>query len=111
SDYRVGDVVKCVMWENVVSVLLPITPAPEHTPIKGDVDENGVVNIMDVILLNRHLMVGAEISEQGMQNAITYTANDGVTVHSDNAQRLPDATDSLNILKYIVGLVTDLSVL
>lgn len=111
SAYQVGDVVTCALKYSMTYskdlIELPLTPAPEHTPIKGDIDCNGTVNIMDVILLNRNLMVGAEISEQGMKNALTYTANDGIATQSD-VQRLPDSVDALNILKYIVGLTAEL---
>lgn len=58
----------------------------------GDVDGNGTVNIMDVILLNRNLMIGADITAQGMTAADV--TKDGTV----------DAVDSLKILRYIVGL-------
>ncbi len=108
EDYQVGDVLTAVTYTvsgggNTVYAL-PLTPAPERTPIKGDVDGDGAVDIMDVILLNRHLMIGAELSEQGMQNALT-CAGDSSAARSAGTERLPDAVDSLNILKYVVGLI------
>lgn len=60
----------------------------------GDVDLNGTVNIMDVILLNRSLMIGAKIEPQGMVNADVDDSGSA------------DATDSLNILKAVVQLIT-----
>ncbi len=82
-------------------------PITESQPIQsddlcGDVDCDGDVDIMDVILLNRNLMIGTEISEQGLKNAITYT--------SDDADRMPDAVDSLNILKCVVKLISTLPI-
>ncbi len=60
----------------------------------GDADCNGEMNIMDVILLNRNLMIGAEISEQGMLNSDV------------NNSGSADAVDSLNMLKAVVKLIT-----
>ncbi|MDE5564377.1 MAG: glycoside hydrolase family 9 protein [Oscillospiraceae bacterium] len=60
----------------------------------GDVDCNGQLSIMDVILLNRNLMIGAKISERGMLNADVDNSGDA------------NAIDSLNILKAVVKLIT-----
>ena len=60
----------------------------------GDVDEDGDVDIMDVILLNRYLMIGAKVEPQGMINADVDL----------NGQA--DSVDSLNILKAVVQLIT-----
>lgn len=82
---------------------LPTESQPiSGTDICGDVDCDGDVDIMDVILLNRNLMIGTEVTEQGIKNAITYT--------SDNADRQPDAVDSLNILKHVVKLLPTLPI-
>ncbi|MDE5564247.1 MAG: dockerin type I repeat-containing protein, partial [Oscillospiraceae bacterium] len=56
----------------------------------GDVDGNGAVNIMDVILINRNLMIGANISPKGLEAA---------DVNQDGKV---DAVDSLKLLRYIV---------
>lgn len=69
------------------------TPGTEVT-MYGDVDCDGDVDIMDVILLNRSLMIGAEIEPQGVMNADVDSSD---TV---------DAVDSLNILKAVVQLIT-----
>lgn len=61
----------------------------------GDVDENGTVNLVDVVLLNKHLMVGTDISDQGKLNADV-----------DRNETL-SAVDSLNILKFCIDLITD----
>ena len=60
----------------------------------GDVDGNGIVDILDVIALNKNLMTNDPISEQGRLNADV--DNNGVV----------NETDSLNILKAIVELIT-----
>lgn len=65
----------------------------------GDVDCNGKVNILDVITLNKHLMVGETITASGRENAIT---RKGATE--------PAAADALNILKYIVRILETLPV-
>lgn len=109
GDYQVGDTLTVALYvngSNNRTYVLPLTPAPERTPIKGDVDCNGTVDIMDVILLNRYLMIGAEISEQGMENALCTALNDGAARSA--SVRQPDAVDALNILKYIVRLVDEL---
>lgn len=60
----------------------------------GDVDENGTVNLIDVVTLNKHLMTGSYVSDQGKKNA---------DVDRNNTL---DAVDSLNILKSCIDLVT-----
>ncbi len=79
----------------------PITEPTQDTTVPteagtsyGDVDNDGDVDIMDVILLNRNLMIGTEVSAQGMLNADV-----------DNSGEA-DAVDSLNILKAVVKLIT-----
>lgn len=60
----------------------------------GDTDCNGTVNLVDVVLLNKNLMVGTELTPQGVKNADV-----------DNSGKL-DAVDSLNILKACIDLIT-----
>ncbi len=113
-DYQVGDTARFVLQLNVwkkEEVLYPVDPSPSYTApqistMKGDVNGNGTVDIMDVILLNRHIMIGAELSEQGRKNALTGAENNGAARAA--AVREPDSVDSLNILKYIVGLIDEL---
>jgi len=62
----------------------------------GDVDENGQVNILDVITLNRNLLGKDTISETQK------------TAADVDLSGTPDSNDSLLILKYIVGLVKSL---
>ncbi|MBR3630531.1 MAG: hypothetical protein IKN55_08700, partial [Oscillospiraceae bacterium] len=77
----------------------PTNPQPsENFPavtMYGDVDCNGSLNILDVISLNKNLMVGDPISPQGKVNA---------DVDCSDPTR-PDEIDSLNILKAIVEII------
>lgn len=65
----------------------------ETNPSLGDVNEDDDVDLVDVILLNKYLMIGTEVSEAGLRNA-------DVDLNGD-----ADEVDSLNILKYIIKLV------
>ncbi len=60
----------------------------------GDVDENGKIDILDVIMLNRAMLEKEKLTSSQQKNA---------DVDKDNK---PTAADSLMIMKYIVGLVT-----
>ena len=53
---------------------------------------------MDVILLNRNLMIGTKIGPQGMINADV------------DLNGTADAVDSLNILKHVVQLIPTLPI-
>ncbi len=67
-------------------------------PIAGDANEDGAVDVLDVIVLNKYLLGGGSLSEQGAANA---------DIDGDSE---PTANDSLNIMKYIVKLIDMLSV-
>lgn len=60
----------------------------------GDVNEDGDIDLVDVVLLNKHLMIGTEVSAQGLDNADVDRNGEA------------DEIDSLNILKYIIQIVT-----
>ena len=77
------------------------TPEPtgDTAALCGDVDESGKVDIVDVIALNKNLMVGEKLSEQGKKNAITVPG-----------KAAPDEADALNILKYVVEILPELPV-
>ena len=64
----------------------------------GDVNVDGVVNISDVLTLNKNLLAGEPLTAQGMFNA---------DVDQDS---VPTAADALNILKYTVKLLTSFPV-
>ncbi|MBE6877109.1 MAG: 1,4-beta-glucanase, partial [Ruminococcus sp.] len=72
----------------------PATPVTDMT-VWGDADESGEVDILDVITVNKALLGKEELSAQGLKNA-----------DLDQSGK-PDATDSLNIMKYIVGLLKE----
>ncbi len=61
--------------------------------VPGDADENDIVNILDVITLNKTIFGKEMLSEQGRKNA---------DVDGDGT---PTSTDSLMIMKHIVGLL------
>ncbi len=71
---------------------------PALTPDYGDVDCNGTVDILDVIVLNRNLLGESKLSEQGQLNA---------DVNEDGK---PGADDSLGILKYVVKVINELPI-
>ena len=68
-------------------------PIQETSVIKGDADGNGEVDILDVITINKAIM-GKEILPDDQIEAIDFNHN-GV----------PDSSDSLTLLKMIVGLL------
>lgn len=73
------------------------TEEPSETAgdiLYGDVDGNGSVQMVDMILLNKYLMIGAEVTEQGLRNA---DVNLDGEVQQD---------DGLNILRYVIDLIT-----
>ena len=71
----------------------PEKPAPSGDADYGDVNEDGAVDILDVIKLNKYLLGSDKLTEQGKLNA---------DVVLDSAL---DSTDSLTILKCVVDLI------
>ena len=76
--------------------------APEYTSVAGekpavtvagDADGSGAVDIIDVIAVNKAVLGKELLSEQGLVNADV------------NKNGIPDASDSLMIMKKIVGLI------
>ena len=70
------------------------TSAPDSEILWGDADNSGEVNILDVIIINKAILGKEELTEAGLKNADT------------NQNNAPDSTDSLNIMKLIVGLLS-----
>ncbi len=68
------------------------TEKPSHR--LGDANGDGEVDIIDVIAVNKYLLATADLSSEG-KNAVDFDQN-GV-----------DAADSLNLLKYVVELITE----
>ncbi len=71
----------------------PTTEPAEDEAAYGDVNCDGTVDILDVIVLNRNLLGGSELTAEGRGNA---------DVDLDGK---PTPADSLSILKYLVKLI------
>ena len=71
---------------------------PDAATKYGDVNEDGEIDIMDVIALNKYLLGSMKLGETAKANADVDT------------NKSVDSTDSLNILKYVVELVTELPI-
>lgn len=84
--------------EPVTEPLEESEPVTESTYLCGDVDCSGKVNILDVITLNKNLMVSEPLSPQGRINA------------DADSSGAPDYKDSLIILKFIVHLYDSLPI-
>ncbi len=65
--------------------------------LAGDADKNGIINILDVITINKAVFGKENLSEQGLANI------------DFNQNQKPDSEESLLVLKYIVGLIKDFS--
>ena len=61
----------------------------------GDVDMNGKIDILDVITLNKAILGKESLSKEA--SALADVDGDG----------MPTSTDALQIMKYIVGLITE----
>ena len=76
------------------------TTKPQDTPsgnVKyGDANEDGKVDILDVIVVNKSLLGAMSLSNQGKLNADV------------NKNNKPDSDDALQILKHVVGLIKSL---
>ncbi|MBR7038886.1 MAG: dockerin type I repeat-containing protein, partial [Oscillospiraceae bacterium] len=73
----------------------PTDPSVPSNVMKGDVDLSGVVDIMDVIAINKALLGGLSLTDE-QSDAADVDFNGG-----------PDTTDALMILKYVVKLITE----
>lgn len=72
----------------------PTDEDPNVSKLKGDADLSGKVDILDVITVNRAMLGKEKLEGQALTNA---------DINNDGK---PDASDSLNIMKAIVGLMT-----
>lgn len=68
---------------------------PDFTFVAGDANLDGTTNILDVIKLNKVIFGKDIITGDGLKNA------------DSNRDGIPDATDSLNIMKMIVHLIDE----
>ena len=73
----------------------PTDEQPSGNIKKGDADCSGVVDILDVISINKAILGKENLSEQGLKNI------------DFNANNKPDPDESLSVLKLIVGLITE----
>ena len=71
----------------------PTQPTDPGNTIYGDADDDGDVDIMDVIALNKSILGSTSLSPQGKKNA-DVDRNSNI-----------DTTDALNVLKYVVKLI------
>lgn len=69
----------------------PVPPTPTDV-VYGDVNCDGDVSIVDVLVLNKNLLAGEKLTDQGQLNA---------DVDKDGS---PTGADALNILKATIGL-------
>ncbi len=77
----------------------PTTPSESDKDVAyGDVNVDGEVNLLDVLTLNRNLLIGEKLDAQGVLNA---------DVDLDGK---PTSVDALNILKFTIKLVTEFPV-
>ncbi|MBR4319276.1 MAG: hypothetical protein IKP69_04395 [Oscillospiraceae bacterium] len=72
----------------------PTDVAPA-TGKKGDADCNGEVDILDVISINKAIMGKENLTEQGLKNI------------DFNGNSKPDSSESMSVLKLIVGMITE----
>ena len=75
------------------------TVIPTETPalLPGDADNSGKIDILDVITINRAILGKEKLSDEQLK-AVDFNGNGK-----------PEASESLMIMKYIVGLITDFS--
>jgi len=71
---------------------------PDSKVLYGDADCSGKVDILDIIVLNKALLGGGKLTEQGIANADV------------DGDAKPTAQDSLNIMKFLVKLIDKLPV-
>lgn len=64
----------------------------------GDVNQDGTVDIMDVIALNKFLLGSSDLTKAAQRNADV------------NADQKLDGSDSLNILKYVLEIIPELPI-
>ena len=99
SDYCIMlDELPADLYSNGGTVTPPATDEPADDAVCGDTNMDGEVNIIDVLLICKNLMVGDPLSKQGAVNA---------DVDLDGK---PTATDALIILQFTIDLIKTLPV-
>jgi hypothetical protein len=98
---KVGNPVTTTTSETETTTTTTVTttegPTPELTPAYGDTNCDGLVNIADVVVLNRHLAdkTGYPLTDQAKLNADVYDAKGGAEL---------TAEDSTAIIRHIIHL-------
>ena len=90
-----------IYWNSPLTYLLTLTNnnnSESDSNLSGDVNLDGVVDILDVITINKNILGQKTLSTQAFKNA---------DVDSDGKV---EPTDSLNIMKYIVKLIDKLPI-
>ena len=88
-EFKKGDTVTAILYNNEYPVFFT-----EMTPLAGDAQRNGEIDILDVITLNKAIL-GKETLSETQLKAIDFNGNGQ-----------PDSEETLKIMKYIVGLIT-----
>jgi len=68
---------------------------PAQDILLGDADQNGEVDILDVISINKAILGKEALSENGLK-AVDFNGNEK-----------PDSDEAMKVLKFIVGLIED----
>jgi hypothetical protein len=85
----------------------PTTPQQSGDYLYGDVNENGKVELVDIVKLNRFLTgIDTELSAVATVNANCY--RDAKESDADTTTKNLSAKDSVEILRYLIGLVKNL---
>jgi hypothetical protein len=85
---------------------VPTTPTEPGSYLYGDVNEDGKVELVDVVKLNRFICgIDAELSDKAMEQANCYRTTDA---GSGSTKADLDGSDSVEILKFLIGVVTSL---
>ncbi len=83
------------MWSHYTFEALDAQPTEEPAPeiLLGDADQNGEVDILDVISINKAILGKENLSENGLK-AIDFNGNEK-----------PDSDEAMQVLKFIVGMI------
>ncbi|GEM_PF-3164599 len=94
---KAGEAAVFAMLDNGKTLTVNITVTEETNILPGDVTLDGKVNILDVISVNKAALGKETLTAEQVQAA------------DINHNSVPDAVDSLTIMKFIVGLIPSLN--
>jgi len=83
-----------VLWNDGKITVTPAEEEPEPEYLSGDANLDGTVDILDAIIVNRAILGKENLSDLQVKAA------------DMNGDGIPDSTDSLMIMKKIVGLIS-----